>query len=492
MNTREFIKALDVLENERGISKTIVLDALAEALEKSYKRIYCEGEADVRVQINETKGKIRLYLVKTVVEDVEEGFEDLQIAYKDLPVTKKKYAIGDEYEIEVDPDIFSRLAASQTKQILRQKIREIEKETMFEEYISKKDELITGQIDRVEERFAIINIGKTGALLPANQQISNEKLVEGQYIKVYVSAVEKGTKGAQVLVSRTDPGLVKRLFEQEVPEVFDGTVEIKSVARDAGDRSKMAVFAKNSDVDAIGACVGNRGSRVNTIVNELHGEKIDIVEWSNDPIVYISNALSPSQVVNVTVNEDTHSAQVVVPDNQLSLAIGKRGQNARLAVGLTGWKIDIKSFSDAMAEGLFDPTVSEKQAPIEEEFVNEEVVEEIVVEAVTPVTEIVPAATPKKEEKVDVSSVLATVRKEKYKAEKAKKPTKSKKTKNNDDDDYFFNINNVEEVKSEKSKPVYSMPIYDDDEEEIEIVEDLSKYEDDIDYDEFDKYYDED
>ena len=370
MASKKFIQALDLLESEKGIKKEIVLDALKEALEKSYKKNYGGPESIIRVEINEINGKIRLYEIKHVVDDVND--EDYELSLEEAQMINPKYQIGDDVVTEVDPEVFGRLAAIQTKQLLKQKIREAEKETLYNEYIDKKDDIINGTVDRVEERFAIINIGRTGALLPLNQQIPGEKIYEGQRIKVYVSDVERNTKGTHIGVSRTEPGLVKRLFEMEVPEIYDGTVEIKSVSREAGDRSKIAVYTSHENIDPIGACVGPKGSRVRNVVNELNGEMIDIVEWSEDPVVYISHALSPSDVVHVDIDEEKHSALVIVPDNQLSLAIGKRGQNARLAVRLTGWKIDIKSVSEAANEGIIYGEDAEFEKSFEAEMIKED------------------------------------------------------------------------------------------------------------------------
>lgn len=296
MASKKFIQALELLENEKGIEKEVVLDALKEALEKSYKKNYAGPESVIRVEINEKTGKIRLFEIKEVVEEVEDN--NFQIALEDAVLLNKKYVVGDEVVTEVSPDVFGRLAAIQTKQLLKQKIREAEKENLYNEFIDKKDEIVTGIVDRVEDRFTIINIGRTGALLPINQQIPGEKIYEGQHIKVYVSEVERNTKGTHISVSRTDAGLVKRLFEMEVPEIYDGTVEIKSVSREAGDRSKIAVYTSNENIDPIGSCVGPKGSRVRNVVNELNGEMIDIIEWNEDPVVFISHALSPSQVTD--------------------------------------------------------------------------------------------------------------------------------------------------------------------------------------------------
>ena len=322
MASKKFIQALELLESEKGIQKEVVLEALKEALEKSYKKNYGGSESIIRVDINENTGKIRLYEIKHVVDDVND--EDFKLSLEEAQVINPKYQVGDDVVTEIDPEVFGRLAAIQTKQLLKQKIREAEKETLYNEYIDKKDDIITGVVDRVEERFAIINIGRTGALLPLNQQIPGEKIYEGQHIKVYVSDVERSTKGTHIGVSRTEPGLVKRLFEMEVPEIYDGTVEIKSVSREAGDRSKIAVYTTNDNVDPIGSCVGPKGSRVRNVVNELNGEMIDIIEWNEDPVIFISHALSPSEVVHVEICEEDHSALVIVPDNQLSLAIGKK------------------------------------------------------------------------------------------------------------------------------------------------------------------------
>jgi N utilization substance protein A len=294
--------------------------------------------------------------------------EDYELSEEEAQEIDPKYHVGDDVITEISPDVFGRLAAIQTKQILRQKIREAEKEALYNEYIDKKDDIITGIVDRVEEHFAIINIGKTGALLPLRDQMKNETLTEGQHIKVYVSDVTKdgkNNKGTHIAVSRTAPGLVKRLFELEVPEIYDGDVEIKSVAREAGERSKIAVYTDNPDIDPIGSCVGPKGARVNNVVAELHGEMIDVVEYSDDPVVFIANSLSPAKVSQVILHEADNSALVIVPDNQLSLAIGKKGQNARLAVRLTNWKIDIKSESEIAEKGI-DVNATDDEALLKE------------------------------------------------------------------------------------------------------------------------------
>lgn len=452
MASKKFIQALDLLESEKGIKKEIVLDALKEALEKSYKKNYGGPESIIRVEINEVNGKIRLYEIKHVVDDVND--EDYELSLEEAQMINPKYQTGDDVVTEVDPEVFGRLAAIQTKQLLKQKIREAEKETLYNEYIDKKDDIINGTVDRVEERFAIINIGRTGALLPLNQQIPGEKIYEGQRIKVYVSDVERNTKGTHIGVSRTEPGLVKRLFEMEVPEIYDGTVEIKSVSREAGDRSKIAVYTSHENIDPIGACVGPKGSRVRNVVNELNGEMIDIVEWSEDPVVYISHALSPSDVVHVDIDEEKHSALVIVPDNQLSLAIGKRGQNARLAVRLTGWKIDIKSVSEAANEGIIYGEDAEFEKSFEAEMIKED--EPVIEESF--------------EDKLS--------------------ETDEELQENFEENDIIEEDSDMYQEDHDESEESEEFDDYDDYDEYDDYDYD-PKYDEDIDYDEFDKYYDE-
>ena len=464
MASKKFIQALELLEAEKGIKKEIVLDALKEALEKSYKKNYAGSESIIRVEINEKTGKIRLYEIKHVVDDVND--EDYELSLEEAQMINPKYQLGDDVVTEVDPEVFGRLAAIQTKQLLKQKIREAENETLYNEYVDKKDDIITGIVDRVEDRFAIINIGRTGALLPLNQQIPGEKIYEGQHLKVYVSDVERNTKGTHIGVSRTEPGLVKRLFEMEVPEIYDGTVEIKSVSREAGDRSKIAVYTSNENIDPIGACVGPKGSRVRNVVNELNGEMIDIIEWNEDPVVFISHALSPSEVVCVEINEDAHTALVIVPDNQLSLAIGKKGQNARLAVRLTGWKIDIKSVSEANAEGIVYGKDAQFEKEFEEEMTKEEIIEDSVQDVETIEEQFV-------EEVVeDVEEVI----------EEDYEETEVEIQESNESDineDQYHDENDYDEDD------------YDEDDYEYEEYDYDPKYDEDIDYDEYDKYYDE-
>lgn len=348
MKLKMFIDAMQAIENDRKLTKEIVVSALEEALVKAYRKHIEIPDALVRVDINEKSGAIKVFQEREVVENVED--DEMEISLEDAQRISKKYQLGDLVDEEVNIQEFGRAAVILAKNVMKQKIREAEKLIVYEEYCDKVDEMIIGTIETVEEKFCIVNIGKTLAMMPKNQQMPNEKYHEGQRIRVVIIEVNKETKGAQVLVSRADATLVKRLFEKEVAEIQDGTVEIKNIVREAGSRTKMAVWSNDKNVDPVGACVGLNGARVNAIVNDLKGEKIDIINWNEDPCVFIENALSPSKVVSVAVDVEEKSAEVVVPDYQLSLAIGKEGQNARLAARLTGYKIDIKSESQAAQE----------------------------------------------------------------------------------------------------------------------------------------------
>ena len=346
----DLLDALTALEEQKGISREVLIEAIEAALVTAYKRNFNQAQ-NVRVDLNLETGTMIVYSRKDVVEVVED--DRLQISIEDARLINPNYEIGDIIEQEVTPRNFGRIAAQTAKQVVTQRVREAERGLIYEEYVDREDDIVTGTIERQDARNIYVSIGKVDAALPVNEQMQGEVYKPQSKIRVYITKVERTTRGPQVIVSRTHPGLLRRLFELEVPEIFDGTVEIKSIAREAGDRSKISVYAHNPEVDAVGACVGAKGARVQTIVNELNGEKIDIVEWSEDPIVFVANALSPSKVLDVQVNEEEKSTTVVVPDYQLSLAIGKRGQNARLAAKLTGWKIDIKSESDARELGIY-------------------------------------------------------------------------------------------------------------------------------------------
>lgn len=338
----ELVGALNELEKERGISKEILFEAIEAALVSAYKKNH-GNTLNIRVDIAEKTGQIRVFARKDVVDEVLD--EANEISLEEAHAIDPSYELDDIVEIEVTPKDFGRIAAQTAKQVVIQRIREAERALIYEEFSNRKDDIVTGIVQRHEHRNVIIDLGKIEAVLPPSEQVPRENYQRGNRLKVYVADVKKTTKGPQVYVSRSHPGLLKRLFELEVPEIHDGIVEIKAIAREAGNRSKIAVYSSDRNVDPVGACVGPRGMRVQTIVDELGGEKIDIVAWDVQPDRFIANALSPSKVVRVIVDPFEKSARAVVPDHQLSLAIGKEGQNARLAARLTGWKIDIKSES---------------------------------------------------------------------------------------------------------------------------------------------------
>jgi len=342
----EFIEALNALEKERGIKKSVLLSAFESALIVAYKRNY-NSTGNVRAEVDGDTGDYHIYASKTVVENVENPSQEISLerAKKVNPL----YELGDVLEEEAFAKDFGRIAAQTAKQVMVQRIREAERNNIYDEYVEKENEILTAIVQRVEKGNVYVELGKTDGILPPNEMIPGEEYENNERIKVYVLEVRKENKGPQIVVSRTHPSLVKRLFELEVPEIMNGTVQIKSIAREAGFRTKISVFSTDPQVDAVGACVGPRGARVERIVNELHNEKIDIIEYDSDSAIYIAKALSPAKVLMVYVNEDEKAARVVVPDSQLSLAIGKEGQNARLAAKLTGWKIDIKSQSQADA-----------------------------------------------------------------------------------------------------------------------------------------------
>lgn len=346
----ELLDALILLEKEKGISRDVIIEAIEAALISAYRRNFNQAQ-NVRIDLNLGVGTMRVFARKEVVDEVFDP--RLEISLEEARRINPNYMIEDVVELEVTPKDFGRIAAQTAKQVVTQRVREAERGIIYSEFIDREEDIMTGIVQRLDSKFIYVSLGKIEAILPANEQMPNERYKPHDRIKVFITKVEKTTKGPQIFVSRTHPGLLKRLFEIEVPEIYDGTVEIKSVSREAGDRSKISVHSDNPEVDPVGACVGPKGARVQAIVNELKGEKIDIVKWSDDPFVFVANALSPSKVLDVIVNEAEKATTVVVPDYQLSLAIGKRGQNARLAAKLTGWKIDIKSETDAREAGIF-------------------------------------------------------------------------------------------------------------------------------------------
>lgn len=342
----EFIQALEQLEREKGIEKEVLIEAIEAALISAYKRNFGSTQ-NVKVSIERSSGDVKVYALKRVTE---RPMNDLtEISLEEAIKIDRKLKEEDIAEIEVTPRKFGRIAAQTAKQVVVQRIREAERGIIFNEFYNKESDIVTGIIQRTEKKNVIIDLGKTEATLGPSEQTPGEEYRFNDRIKTYIIEVKKTTKGPQILVSRTHPGLVKRLFELEVPEIHDGVVEIKSISREPGSRTKIAVYSKDDNVDPVGACVGQKGTRVQSIVDELRGEKIDIIKWSSKPEEFISASLSPAKVVRVDINEEEKSAKVTVPDYQLSLAIGKEGQNARLAAKLTGWKIDIKSESQLRA-----------------------------------------------------------------------------------------------------------------------------------------------
>jgi transcription termination/antitermination protein NusA len=342
----EFIGALREIVKEKGISEDLIFATIDDALVAAYKKNYANVGStvqNVRVSMNRENGEVHVYSQKKVTEEVMDEINEISLV--DAKGISPRYEIGDVVEIEVTPRSFGRVAAQSAKQVVVQRIKEAERNIIYNEFIEKEYDIITGTVIRKDKGNVFVDLGRIEAVIGPSEQMPGEEYNFNERLKLYIVEVKNTTKGAQVVVSRTHPGLVKRLFELEVPEIYQGIVEIKSISREAGSRTKIAVYSTEENVDAMGACVGPKGVRVQNIVNELKNEKIDIIKWSKLPEEYIANALSPAKVIDVTIDEDNKSAKVVVDDNQLSLAIGKEGQNVRLAAKLCGWKIDIKSKS---------------------------------------------------------------------------------------------------------------------------------------------------
>jgi len=342
----DLIHALEQLEKEKGIDKDTLIEAIEAALISAYKRSFGSSQ-NVKVSIDRETGDFKVYALKKVTANPQN--ELLEISIENAKKINPDFEENDIVEIEVTPRKFGRIAAQTAKQVVVQRIREAERGIIYNEFSNKEGEIVTGVVQRIERKNVIIDLGKAEAILAPSEQIPGEEYKFNDRIKTYIIEVKKTTKGPQILVSRTHPGIIKRLFELEVPEIYEGIVEIKSIAREPGSRTKIAVYSKDENVDPVGACVGQKGTRVQAVVDELRGEKIDIIKWSSNPEEYISSSLSPAKVIRVDINEEEKSAKVTVPDFQLSLAIGKEGQNARLAAKLTGWKIDIKSESQLRA-----------------------------------------------------------------------------------------------------------------------------------------------
>ena len=339
---KNLINILDEIEKEKGIAKDILINAIESALSSAYRKNYGSNAGNLEIKMLKDTGEIKVYYRKLVVKDVVK--ETFEVSLNELADGGlKDYKIGDEILIETETRDFGRIAAQTAKQVIVQKLREAERNVIYDKYIDKERDIVTGTIQRIEHKNIIIDLGKTEALLLPNEQIRNEDYYKGKRIKIYLIEVRKTSKGPRIYVSRTHPELLKRLFELEVPEIHEGLVEIKSIAREAGKRSKVAVHSRDERIDPVGACIGDRGARIKSILYEINNEKIDIIKWSMDDKLFISNSLSPAKVLSVYLFEEKKMAAVIVPDQQLSLAIGKEGQNARLAAKLTGWKVDIKS-----------------------------------------------------------------------------------------------------------------------------------------------------
>lgn len=528
MNVKEIVSAIQAIEENRKISKEIVVDALKEALAKAYRRQIDIPDAMISVDVDDESGEVSLYQEYTVVEEVED--DELEISVEDARERNVDINVGETYRVLQEIDGLGRAAALLAKNVMKQKIREAEKQGIYDEYIDKLDEMVFGRIESVEDKFVVVNLGKTLAMMPKAGQIPGERYIEGENIRVVITEVNKETKGAQVLVSRSDAKFVKRLFEKEVPEIFQGVVEIKAIAREAGERTKMAVYSYNEDIDPIGACIGPRGSRVQVVIEELKGEKIDIFEWSENPIELIRNSLAPAQILAVYPSTENNGLVVVVDDTQLSLAIGKKGKNARLAVRLTGTRIDIKAKSaiealgidfvalmaayeseltkkrvqkelEALEKEATTPIVSEPEIKVEvtEEAPNivvdepaVETTEPVVIEAVEKVLEVESEPVvdeaielkkrPKKELKprTDYVSKLEKL----AEVKKVEEPTARYRKKTRDDEEKRINTSELLRQKDYEIKPEYS----EEELEEIRIQHEAeeSKWDDYVDYDEYD------
>ena len=353
IDSQELVIAMQELEKEKGIKKEYLLESIETALVTAYKRNFDSAE-NVKITMDGETGEIHVYAEKDVVEQVED--EKTQINLQDARKVNPKLEIGDKAQIEIIPKNFGRIAAQTAKQVIVQKIREASRNIIFDEYNERKGEIVSGIVQKVDNNIVVLDLGKLEGIMPLKEQVPTEQYKVNDKIRACILDVQKGLKGApQVIVSRASAEFVRKLFELEIPEIYEGVIEIKSIARDAGSRSKLAIYSPNENIDPVGSCVGQKGIRIQNIINELHGEKIDVIEWNEDPSIFIATALLPARVMAVDINEEEKSAQVIVEDDQLSIAIGKAGQNARLAAKLTGWKIDIKS------ESQFRELIEQKQ-----------------------------------------------------------------------------------------------------------------------------------
>ena len=415
-----FLEAIKALCFEREISEQDLFDAIEAALVVAYKKNFDTAQ-NVEVNIDRETGAYHVYALKTVVEQVDDKIT--QISAFDAHVLDPRYEIGDIVRLEVTPKNFGRIAATAAKQFVVQRVREIERGILFQEFSGRENDLVSGNIVRIEHGDVIVNIGKSEAILLPAEQLPNEVYNVGDHIRAYIAEVKKGSKGPQVYISRTHPGLLKRLFELEVPEIADGIIEIKSVARDAGIRSKVSVVSNDENIDPVGSCLGDKGIRVQAINNEIGNEKIDVIQWSPDPVVFVPNALAPAKVLSIAINEKEKIAQVIVPDQQLSLAIGREGQNARLAAKLTGWKIDIKSRSQSadikLDEDFVVTKIKKKKQKKQKKVAIPQVVDTdtATVEETTPAVDVQTSAAPTVEGGSD--QTVATSKKKKKKKKSA-------------------------------------------------------------------------
>ena len=364
VDAKELILAIDQLEKENGITKEVLIESIETALITAYKRDYESAEDNAKVVMDRETGETHLYIEKEVVENVED--ENTQINLQDAHKISKKLEIGDTAQIEFVPKNFGRIAAQTAKQVIIQKIREVSREVLYEEFSKKKGEIVNGIIQKADGGIVILDLGKIEGIISLKEQVQTETYKVNDKIRAYILDVVKGIKGVpQVILSRTDVNFVKKLFELEIPEIYEGIIEIKGIARDPGKRTKIAVYSQNENIDPVGSCVGQKGIRIQNIINELNGEKIDVIEWNEDPSIYISSTLLPAKTLAVDINEEEKFAQVIVSDDQLSIAIGKSGQNARLSAKLTNWKIDIKSESQYRA--MLEEQKSQENSNINEQ-----------------------------------------------------------------------------------------------------------------------------
>ena len=372
--SKEFLDAFADLKKEKNLSQEEIIGAIKDSIENAYRKNY--GASNVRVEVDMEEGNVTVFMGLEVVEEVEDDLT--QISLEEAKEIYDGYELGDVVEYEIDPKDFNRIAAQGAKQVFVQKNREAERTNSYNEFIEKKGQIVTGKVERINNGTMLISLGRTEGRVPASEQVRTESFKPGDRIKVYVMDVKKENKGPQVLLSRSHPGLVRGLFELEIPEIADGTVEIRGTAREAGSRTKIAVYSNDPNVDPVGACVGNRGARVQNIADELFGEKIDIIVWDDDPAVLISNVLRPAIVEGVYINEDEKAATAVVPEQQLSLAIGREGQNVRLAARVSGWKIDIKSHEQLEEMGFaFDEYEDSEEIEDGAAYAADEAIEEI-------------------------------------------------------------------------------------------------------------------